>query len=78
LTTTASFYTINGGSNWTVAEIKNCKIRGYAKRGTRNTGSQYAIRLFGGTLTVEYTIQGTVYSITATSSVSDETISPST
>ena len=78
LTTTATFYTINGGSNWTVAEIKNCKIRGYAKRGTRNTSSQYAIRLFGGTLTVEYTVQGIVYSITATSNVSDETISPST
>ena len=78
LTGTATYYTVDGGNSWTVAEVKNCKIRGYAKRGTRNTSSQYAIRMFGGTLTVNYTVNGMAYTITATSNVDGETIEPNT
>lgn len=74
--TTAQYYSVNGGNSWTVAEVKNCKIRGYAQRGTRNTSSQYEIRMFGGTLTVNYTVNGMAYTITATSSVTGETVSP--
>jgi hypothetical protein len=74
--TTAQYYSVNGGNSWTVAEVKNCKIRGYAQRGTSNTSSQYAIRMFGGTLTVNYTVNGMAYTITATSSVTGETVSP--
>lgn len=78
LVTTAQFFDVNGGSNWTVAEIKNCRLLGYAKRGTRNQNSQYTMRLFGGVLTVNYTIQGIQYTITATSEVEDETVDPTT
>lgn len=74
--TTAQYYSVNGGNSWTVAEVKNCKIRGHAQRGTSSTSSQYAIRMFGGTLTVNYTINGMAYTITATSSVTGETVSP--
>ena len=78
MTTTATYFDVNGGSSWTVAQIKNCKIRGYAKRGTNNTSTQYTLRLFGGTLTVTYTVQGMLYTITATSNVDGETVEPST
>lgn len=76
LNTTAQYFTINGGSNWSVVEIKNCKLRGYAKRGSRNQNSQYTMRLFGGVLTVEYTVAGMAYTITASSEVDGETVSP--
>ena len=77
LKTTAQYFTVNGGNSWTVAEIKNCRLRAYAKRGSRNTSSQYTMRLFGGTLTVNYTLNGMIYTITATTD-SEETIAPST
>lgn len=76
LNTTAQYYTINGGSSWTVAEIKTCKIRGYAKRGSKQQNSQYTMRLFGGVLTVEYTVAGMAYTITASSEIDGETVSP--
>lgn len=77
LKTTAQYFTVNGGNSWTVAEIKNCRLRAYAKRGSRNTSSQYTMRLFGGTLTVNYTLNGMIYTITATTD-SEEIIAPST
>ena len=76
LSTTAQYFTINGGSSWTVAEIKNCKLRGYAKRGSKNQNTQYTMRLFGGVLTVEYTVNGMAYTITATSEVDGDSIAP--
>ena len=77
LKTTAQYFDVDGGSNWTVAEIKNCRLRAYAKRGSRNTSSQYTMRLFGGILTVNYTLNGMIYTITATTD-SEEIIAPST
>ena len=77
LKTTAQYFNVDGGSNWTVAEIKNCRLRAYAKRGSRNTSSQYTMRLFGGTLTVNYTLNGMIYTITTTTD-SEEIIAPST
>lgn len=77
LKTTAQYFTVNGGNSWTVAEIKNCRLRAYAKRGSRSTSSQYTMRLFGGTLTVNYTLNGMIYTIIATTD-SEEIIAPST
>lgn len=77
LKTTAQYFTVDGGSNWTVAEIKNCRLRGYAKRGTKQQNTQHTMRLFGGTLTVNYTLNGMIYTITTTTD-SEETIAPST
>ena len=77
LETTARYFDVDGGSNWTVAEIKNCRLRAYAKRGTKQQNSQYTMRLFGGTLTVNYTLNGMIYTVTATTD-SEEIIAPST
>lgn len=78
LTTSTTWYTIDGGSNWTVAEVKNCKICGYVKRATnaKYYNTNYYLKMFGGTLTVNYTVNGIAYTITATSSVTGETVSP--
>ena len=77
LKTTAQYFDVDGGSNWTVAEIKNCRLRAYAKRGSKQQNSQYTMRLFGGILTVNYTLNGMIYTVTATTD-SEETIAPST
>lgn len=76
LKTTAQYFDIDGGSNWTVAEIKTCKLHGYAKRGSKQQNSQYTMRLFGGVLTVEYTIAGMAYTITASSTIDGENVTP--
>lgn len=78
LKTTAQYFTIDGGSNWSVAEIKNCKLRGYAKRGSKNYNTQYTMRLFGGTLTVNYTVSGMAYTITISTDIDGDSVSPAT
>lgn len=49
----ASSYSLDVGT-WTVSELKNARIRVYAKRGTSNVSSNYTIRFYGATLTVVY------------------------
>lgn len=73
-TTTA---TMSAGS-WTRNELQNARIRLYGVRGTSNTTSTYYFRFYGATFTVEYSINGTAYTINATSNVSGVTVSPST
>lgn len=64
---------------WTVAQLNDgVKLRLYAVRGTSNTTSSYYFRLYGATLTVNYSVNGIAYEITATSNASDVTISPAT
>lgn len=77
LTTTATYFDLTAGS-WTRNELQNAKIRFYGKRGTRSTSATYIMRFFGAVLTVEYTVMGTAYTITATSSVSGVTVDPAT
>lgn len=78
LNTTAQYFTVNGGSSWTVAEIKTCRLKAYCKRGSRNQNSQYTMRLFGGTLTVNYTISGMAYTVTISTDVDGDSVSPAT
>lgn len=77
LTTTATYFDLTAGT-WTRDELQNAKIRFYGKRGTRSTSATYIMRFFGAVLTVEYTVMGTAYTITATSSVSGVTVDPAT
>lgn len=64
---------------WTVAQLNDgVKLRLYAVRGTSNTTSSYYFRLYGATLTVNYSVNGIAYEITATSNVGNVTISPAT
>lgn len=77
-TTTATYFDLTPGT-WTRAELQNAKIRFRATRGTRSTSStSYSIRFFGAVLTVEYTFEGTAYTVTAASSVSGITVEPAT
>ena len=77
-TTTATYFDLTPGT-WTRAELQSAKIRFRATRGTRSTSStSYSIRFFGAVLTVEYTFEGTAYTVTAASSVSGITVEPAT
>ena len=51
--------TINGGSNWTRAELANIKIKFQVTRGSSNTTTGSTWSFFGATLTVEYTVTPT-------------------
>lgn len=77
LTTSASALSITAGT-WTRTELNNARIRFYAKRGTSNTSTDYQMRFYGATLTVEYTYDGTFYTITTSSTAASATIAPAT
>ena len=70
-------FTVTAGS-WTRSELENVKIRAYVKRGTSNTTTTYYVAFYGATLTVNYSINGTAYTITASSTVSGITATPAT
>lgn len=57
--------TMTPGS-WTVTELRNARIRAYVKRGTSNTTSAYTVRIYGATLSINYSISGTEYEIVST------------
>ena len=64
---------------WTLSELRNAKIRMTIRRGTSSTNStSYYCRFYGATLTINYTVSGTAYTIDATSNVSGVTVEPST
>ena len=62
---------------WTRNELQNARIRLYGVRGTSNTTSTYYFRFYGATFTVNYSINGTAYTIGATSNVTGTTVDPS-
>ena len=72
-----STHTLTVGT-WTAAEVRNAKLKFYVKRGTSNTTTDATFSIFGATLTVNYTVQGYMYTITATSNVSGVTVDPAT
>ena len=63
--------------SWNATEIRNAKLHFYVKRGTSNTSTDATFSVFGATLTVNYTISGYMYEITASSNVTGYTASPS-
>ena len=76
LSNSASAQTITTGT-WTVAQLKNAKIRLYITRGTRSTTStSYYCRFYGATFSVTYSFQGTQYTLTATSDVDGVSVDP--
>lgn len=77
ISTSTSAVTLSAGS-WTRAELQDARIKLYVVRGTSNTSSNYYLRFYGATFTVNYSIHGTAYTITATSSVDGITIEPAT
>lgn len=70
-------HTLTVGS-WTAAEIRNAKLKFYVVRGTSNTTTDATFSIYGAVLTVNYTVQGYMYTITSTSNASGVTTEPST
>lgn len=64
--------------SWTAAELQNAKLKFYLVRTTSssyyNTDATFSI--YGATLSVSYTYSGTVYEVTAVSSVTGVTATP--
>lgn len=75
-TSTTNTVTIDGGS-WTISELANARVRIEGYGSGSNNSSRY-IYFFGATLTIQYSISGTAYTITATSSIDGITATPAT
>lgn len=70
-------FTMTAGT-WTRNELQDARIRLYAIRGSSNTTSTYSFRFYGATFTVNYSINGTAYTVASSSNVEDVTITPAT
>ena len=77
ISNSTSAFTMTPGT-WTRDELQNAQIRLYGVRGTSNTTSTYYFRFYGATFTVNYSINGTAYTIGATSNVTGTTVDPAT
>ena len=76
-TTTATVYNLTPG-NWTRSELNNIQIRYTGTRGTSNTSSAAYLYFYGADLTINYSINGMQYTITAASSDVSATTTPAT
>ena len=74
VTTTASISSINIGT-WSRDELDDARVRFYAVRNTGSTESPIYLRPYGADLTVNYTWDETIYSISASSNVQGVTVS---
>ena len=70
MSNSTSEQTFSSVGSWTRAELLDARIRYYVKRGTSNTSSSYNFRMYGATMTVEYSWQETTYTITVSNSTS--------
>lgn len=64
MSTSTTALTLTCGT-WTRAELDNCRLRLYAKRGSWSTSTTYYMGLYGADLTVEYEWNGIEYTVTA-------------
>ena len=76
-TTTASAMNLTTGS-WTAAEINSGVALRIGTRKASSSTSRYSTRFYGATLTVNYSVDGTAYEITAESTYTGATVSPAT
>ena len=77
LTTTPTERTLTVGT-WTRDELDDPRLRFYAKRGSSDVNTDYQMRCYGATLTVEYSYNGTLYTVSVTNSATSISVSPST
>lgn len=75
-TTTATAYTISSPGSWTRATLDNLELRYTGTRGTNNTNRAAYLYFYGADITVNYSISGIQYTLTATSEINEVTISP--
>lgn len=69
--------TFSSVGTWTRSELMNAGVRFYVKRGTSNTSSTYQLRVYGASITVNYTYNETTYTITVSNSTS-ASVTPTT
>lgn len=62
--------------SWTGTEIQNACLRFHVVRGSSNTTTSATFSIYGATLTVNYTVNGYMYTITSSSDISGMTASP--
>lgn len=62
ISTSTTAITMSVGT-WTLAELRNARIRVYAKRGSSSTTTSYEMRIYGATLTVVYEYEDKRYLI---------------
>lgn len=74
--TSATARNITSTGTWTRSELNNIQIRLTGTRGTSNTTRAAYLYFYGATLTINYSITGTQYTLTATSEVNGVTITP--
>ena len=72
MSNSTSEQTFSSVGSWTRAELQDAGIRYYVKRGTSNTSSSYNFRMYGATMTVNYTWQEITYTITVSNSTTAE------
>lgn len=63
MSTSTTALTLTCGT-WTRAELNDCRLRLYAKRGTNNTTTTYYMGLYGASVTINYTWKSAEYTIT--------------
>ena len=68
LSTSTNAQTFTTVGSWTRAELQSAGVRFYVKRGTSNTTSNYTLRMYGASMTVNYSYQETSYTITVNNS----------
>ena len=70
-------FTFSDAGSWTLADLQSgISIKLYAVRGTSSTTSSYYFRFYGCDFTISYTLNGTEYEITATTSANTITLDP--
>jgi hypothetical protein len=75
-TSSPSPATISDAGNWTLAELQTARIRFTATRGTSQTSSSASMYIYGAELYITYSLQGTEYTVVASSLVQDINVSP--
>ena len=74
LSTTTNVRTLTLNSGLTLSDIRNARVKVYAKRGSSNTTTNYYIRFYGATLTINYSYDETYYEVTGSSNKSSITV----
>ncbi len=76
-TTTATEYNLTPGT-WTRSELDNIEVRYTGTRGSSNNTRAAYIYFYGADLVINYSVDGILYTVTATSTVQEVTVSPAT
>jgi len=74
--TSATSRSISNTGSWTLAELSDIQVRLTGERSNSNANRAAYLYFYGADLTINYSINGTAYTITASSSVASATVTP--